>query len=389
MMKQTIQKTISYMAGVFLVSMFLMGCSVLGPDGGGAETESTQEESANETETGLFLIMEHDTIEETLLLYSYETGLEYYYQYHFSTKFLNKYGDHYPAVRFTPGKVITMEKRDEFGYLTTVRMSDEVWEQEKVKRFSIDEEHGVFTISNTNYSIQGKVVVFSNEKVVPISDLTKNDTLSVVGLGNKILSINVTTGHGILALTNTELFDGSLLKLNDDMFAEISPDMTMEIPEGTYTLTVANDGWGSSREITITRGETTEVDLDSMKGEGKKKGMISFRIDAEDVAVYIDYEKVDHTQPVEVTYGTHRLEVKASGYADWKKYLVVNSEEVTLIIELEEESEDKDSESDKESESEKESEKESKEDSEESKKDSEKDSGEQEGSQKDSESMNS
>lgn len=318
------------------MSMFLVGCGVFGLDGGETETESTQVESTEEADAGLFLIMEHDTVDETLLLYSYETGLEYYYQYNFSTKFLNKYGDHYPAVRFTPGRVIALEERDEFGYLTAVQLSDEVWEQKKVKRFTVDEERGVFTIANTNYSIQEKVVVFSNEQIVSVSELTENDTLTVVGLGNKILSINVTTGHGNLLLRNTELFDGSLLKLNDDMFAEISPDMTMEVPEGTYTLTVANDGWGSSREVVINRGETTEVDLDSMKGEGKKKGLISFRIDVEEVKVYVDYELVDHTQPVEITYGTHTLVVKASGYADWKKYLMVNSEEATLMIELEE-----------------------------------------------------
>lgn len=341
MMKKKIRQILYYMTGLILATMFLTGCGSLGLEGGELDSENTETESTDETE-GLFLVLENNTVDETLILYSYETGLEYYYQYNFSTKFFDKYGNYEPVVRFTSGKVVELEERDEYGYLTTVRISDQVWEQEKIKRFSIDEEHGIFSIGGTNYSIRNKVVVFSNGEEISIGDLSENDVLSVVGLGNKLLSVNVTTGHGTLCLKNTELFDGSLLNLSDKMYAQISEGVSIEIPEGTYTLTVANDGWGSSREITISRGETTEIDLETMKGPGKKKGMISFRINVEDVKVYIDYELVDHTQAVELTYGTHTLEISASGYESWKKYLMVNSEEATLIIELDEEAEDDD-----------------------------------------------
>lgn len=333
MMKKHGLKIILLIVVLTLISLLLL-CFVVFGRGGKQETEESESESVQEEREGLFLIMGHDTVEETMLLYSYETGLEYYYQYNFSTKFLNKYGDHQAAVRFTPGKVVALGERDEFGYLTTVQISDEVWEQEKIKRFSIDLEHGIFTIGNTNYSIRGKVHLFSNADTIELSDITDNDILTVVGQGNKVLSINVTTGHGTLAFSNTELFEGSLFKLNNDIFAEVTENMSMEVPEGIYMLTVANDGWGSSREITIVRGETTEIDLDSMKGEGKKKGLISFQIDVEDVKVYIDYQLVDHTEAVEVTYGTHTVEITASGYDSWKRYLVVNSEKATLVIQM-------------------------------------------------------
>ncbi len=34
-------------------------------------------------------------------------------------------------------------------------------------------------------------------------------------------------------------------------FAEVTKDMTMELPAGTYTVTVANNGYGGSTELTI------------------------------------------------------------------------------------------------------------------------------------------
>ena len=214
------------------------------------------------------------------------------------------------------------------------------WEYEKIRRFSVDETKGIFTIADTRYSIQERVYVFSNGERVALTDLSNEDILTVVGSEKKILSVVVTTGHGNLALRNTELFEDSFLQLNNDIFALISDSMEMELPEGFYTLKVANDGWGGTTEIEIVRGETTEIDLDTLKGEGKKKGLVTFEINAEDVKVYIDGEKVDHMQPVEVTYGTHLLEIKSDGYDAWKKYLFVNSAEATIEIELTEEVEE-------------------------------------------------
>ena len=267
-------------------------------------------------------------------LYSFSSGLEHHYEYGFSTQFKDKYGNYASASEFVPGRFVVIAPRDQDGYLTEVQLSDEVWEYEKVRRFQIDEEKGVFTIADTKYSIRDEVIIFSNGKQIDFSDISKDDILTVVGMEKRIMSIIVTTGHGTLSLKNTSLFEDSLLQLNNDIFAMITPDMELEVPEGEYTLKVANDGWGGSTKIEVVRGETTEVDLDTLKGEGKKKGLISFQIDVEEVEVWVDYQKIDHTQPVELTYGLHVLQVKADGYDTWKKYLSVNSEEATLIIEL-------------------------------------------------------
>ena len=97
----------------------------------------------------------------------------------------------------------------------------------------------------------------------------------------------MTTGHGTLSLTNTTLFEGSYLQLNKDIFVLISDSMEMEIPEGSYTLKVANDGWGGTTEIEVVRGETTEVDLDTLKGEGKKRVIDVDRF-AQDVVLKIE-----------------------------------------------------------------------------------------------------
>lgn len=337
MMIKKRQRIILYVLMMISVILCLSGCTGNRME---ADTETTQAETVEEE--ALYLIVENDTMEQELVLYSYNTGLEHYYEYSFSTQFKDKYGNYASYTEFVPGRAVTIGKRDADGYLTTVQISDQVWEYEKVRRFSVDEERGVFTIADTKYSIRDKYYIFSNGKRTFFPAISENDVLTVVGMDNKILSIIVTTGHGKLSLKNTELFEDSFLQLNNDIFTIIKENMTIEIPEGTYTLKVANDGWGGSTEIEIVRGEITEVDLDTLKGEGKKIGIISFNIDIENVSVYVDYELIDHTQPIQLTYGTHVLQIEADGYTTWKKYLSVNSEKATIVIEMDEDTEESD-----------------------------------------------
>ncbi len=340
MMKMRLNKRITYVLVLVLAVMCLVAC---GKENATKETESQNTQMTSEDTQSLYLIMENNTAEESLTLYSYGTEMEHYFSYAFFTQFKDKYGNYTSAIDFVPGRVVTIGDRDADGYLTWVQLSDQVWEYEDIKRFSIDEESGVFTIADSKYSIQDKVYVFSNGERSFLGAIGPDDILTVVGMDKKILSVVITTGHGTLSLSNTELFEDSYLQLNNNIFAIITENMNMELPEGTYTLKVANDGWGGSTEIEIIRGQTTEIDLDTLKGEGKKTGVVSFKIDIENVKVYIDYELVDHTQPLELTYGTHVLEVEADGYTGWRKYLSVNSEEATLVIELEEDgSEDTD-----------------------------------------------
>lgn len=354
MMKKKIRKRILYAASILAIALCIVGCGQ-----SEAENTETQQSESEHTETeSLWLIVENDMQEEALTLYSFSSGLEHYYEYGFSTQFKDKYGNYAAALEFTEGRFVTIAPRDEDGYLTEVMLSDEVWEYEKVRRFQIDEEKGIFTIADTKYSIRDEVRVFSRGEKIALTDISKDDVLTVVGKDKKILSVVVTTGQGTLSLQNTEVFEDSFVQLNNDIFAMITPNMEMEVPEGTYLLKVANDGWGGTTEIEIVRGEITEVDLETLKGEGKKKGLIYFDIDVENVQVSVDYQLIDHTQPIELTYGTHILEIEADGYDTWKKYLSVNSEEATLLIELtEDEDEETTSEVEEETEeSEKESE---------------------------------
>ena len=213
-----------------------------------------------------------------------------------------------------------------------VQISDEAWEYDGVKRFSIQEDEKIFTIADTKYYYEDDLHVFSEEDMVRLSDIGENDILRVQGIGKQILTISITTGHGLIQLANTELFEGGWLSLSAKTYLKVTKDMQIEAAEGTYLLSVANDGYGDTKEITVKRGETTVVDLDELKGEGPKFCTVTFEVGVENAVMTLDGQVIDYTQPQQIRYGIHRLEIVAEGYETWSKRLYVNSEEATIQV---------------------------------------------------------
>lgn len=306
--------------------------------------EDTQTEETLSQSEELYLIVSIDSAEESIRVYRYANGLEYRYYYGLETKFLNKYGDYMSVANLKAGDVINILGADSQGKATTVQLADSVWKYDDISRFSVDEEAGVMQIADTKYSIDSGSFVFIGDEKAGFADISSQDKLSVIGIDKKILSVCVTTGHGILQLENTELFDGSYLQLGTKIFVEITPNMQMEVPEGDYTLAVANDGWGGTKEITIQSGETTTVNLDEIKGEGPKYSNIQFVVDVEGAQIYLDNSLIDYSQVNQVRYGNHSLTVVADGYDTWSRTLCVNSAEATIVISLKDETDSDDSE---------------------------------------------
>ncbi len=346
-----IKMRILFVVSVITVMYMLAGCGNDRKDGvvtgqyynpNGTEEEIILEEETEPAEaedfgTDAFMITENDMQEECLILEQLASGKQYMYYYSVTTQFLDKYGNRATVTEFEPGRVITVGKKDIQGRLLQAQISDKVWEYPDVTRYSVDEERGVFMIADTNYSYDENLFICSDGNRQKLSDLTELDTLRVVGVGRKILSIAVTTGHGELQLENTSIFEGSFIQIGSKIFSEITYNMSMELPEGTYVVAVANNGYGGSTEIEITPGRTTVLDLDTLKGEGPKMGNILFAVDVEGAVVQIDGTPVDYSQPVPIQYGVHTLTVMADSYDTYSKKLFVNSEKATIVIGLSDE----------------------------------------------------
>lgn len=342
---------------VMLLMLFAAGC---GKDGKGTvagtnyyypeqETESevqTEAEVAVKAELGAehYMIMTNDMTMQHLILQQMESGKQYLYHYSLTTRFLDKYGNNTAVSYFEPGRMITIGEKDSQGKLKSAQISDDVWEYEDVVRYEIDEKRGVFQIADTKYSFDEDLFVVSAGDQIKVSDIKEEDELRIVGMNKEILSVTVTTGQGTIALKNTELFEGSFIQIGNKIFAEITGEIQLDVPEGVHIVTVANKGYGGSKEFEVIRDEVTEIDLDELKGEGPKKGIITFKIGTTDenedaeVTFKVDGKEVAYKDPIELAYGIHTIAAESFGYETYAKKLFVNSESATISIALDTES---------------------------------------------------
>lgn len=283
----------------------------------------------------LYVIQSIESEGERIFCHSITTGKELKYDYSLATKFLDADGKSCSSLRFVPGTVVTFgDFLPRNGAVSCVQIADGFWSQDNIKRFSIDEERGIFKIGSTNYKLTNNTFVFSDKDEIKISEISDNDILRVYGKDKEIISVAVTTGHGTVRIYNSGVFVDSVICIGNKHMAYIDGDMDIEVPEGTYEITVANDGWGGSAEYIVVRGETTEVDLNDLKGDGPSYCKVTFDVTVPGTIVYLDNQVVDTDEVQEVRYGRHLLKVSAAGYTDWARTLIVNSRSATIALDF-------------------------------------------------------
>lgn len=302
-------------------------------------TEQLMPEDTTETEedvetAGLYVIEKIDTKNRVAIFREVSSGRQSQYSYDTATKFLNKYGDTKAITSFLSGDVAEIKVIQSTQILEWVQLSDDVWVQEDIINYSFDKNRKAFTIGKTRYSCDPEMDIYSGEIKVGIADIGKSDVLRAIGDDKKILSLSITRGHGYLKLANTKIFEGSFICVGDKIFQEVTKDMEIEVPEGKHMVTVANNGYGGSREVTITRSQATSLNLDELKGEGPKICKITFDVGVEGAVLRIDGKKADYSKPVEVQYGVHTISVEADGYDTITEKLVVNSKKAEIEIAL-------------------------------------------------------
>lgn len=284
------------------------------------------------TNDEIYVVISIDTEKRLIGLALPDSPRTVQYGYTQATQILDDHGQFMSTAKLVPGRVVTIGELDDEAKLTTIQLARSAWYQENISRFSVDPSIGMLVIGDTKYRYDEHLRVFSGDQEISLEQVSENDVISVQGLDKQILSVQVTTGHGTIALTNTELFEGGWISLGTKIYAKVTPDMTLEVPEGTYELSVANDGYGDSKTIEVERAQVTTVDLNEYKGEGPKTCLVTFEIHVQDALLYIDGEPVEYDQPVELRYGVYSLTVIADGFETWERQLVIHSKEATIQI---------------------------------------------------------
>ena len=307
------------------------------------EAVEVDEEDAKEQEK-LYAVTAIDTERKILTLRNCENSVESPYEYTGGTYIRDKYGRSLTVSQLSLGDLVVIEVKKE--KLMAVQISEDTFLYDDLHNFTLDHDMKSLTVGGSVYYFDDNILVYYDGSLIPLSEISEQDTVCIRGIGQQIYTLQVTNGHGIVALDNVELFLGGYITIGNLLSQKITPQMRIEVAEGTYLLSVANNGYGGSREITVEADKEVRVDLNELKGDGPKLCQMQFELKPEGAAVYLDGEQVDVTQPIQVRYGEHSLKVKAEGYVDWTRTLIVNSATAVIKIEMTAEEEDETEEKD-------------------------------------------
>ena len=195
---------------IFTVFVALSGCGRKddGPvsmKGYASGVEAATEEVTQAEESSLYTVSGVDTTLSTMTFLNIDTGRYEQYSYTDGTIFKDRHGSLISAASMVPGKVVTLTLRDKDLILEKVEQSADAWEMDDIGKFSYNEEDKIFTIGDTKYSYDEELQVFSGDAAIELSAVTGQDTLRIQGIDRKVLSVSVTTGHGVIQLVNTQV----------------------------------------------------------------------------------------------------------------------------------------------------------------------------------------
>ena len=281
------------------------------------------------------LITRIDDEEKTITFLNLDLNKKYTLSYDGTTVFTDRFGEVLSISQIKEGDLADITFLKSRKTLTTLQMAQNAWTNESVSRYVIDSRLHNITIGNDIYRFSDTTRIFSQGKEVEFMDLNAADILTFRGIGSNVYSIVVEKGHGYLKLSGDENFIGGWIEVGQNQIHQITEEMLLVVPEGTYQVLFSTVGGNGTKKVTIKRNEEVTVDISDLTVEAPQFGQIVFAMIPADAALYVDGEKVDTGAPVSLQYGIHQLIAKAEGYDTTTSYLKVGSPSAGIEIELE------------------------------------------------------
>ena len=159
-------------------------------------------------------------------------------------------------------------------------------------------------IGESNFMYDAGLTVINGKDNVSLRNIdTSKDILEVRGIGEKILSINITTGHGVLDFTDYDDFLGGTVEIGYDVFDDISDNMKYVLREGKYKVIMKNGKLSVNKIIDIKRDRTEVLKISDFTKEMSKSSEVTFNLSPSSSSIYIDGREVDAYKKLELDYG--------------------------------------------------------------------------------------
>lgn len=321
--------------GLFL----LTGCAQMTGSGTGGQqgnydTGFVPASSGNYDSRDTAIVISKNTGASTITFKNMELGRFYTLNYDGATAYYDKYGQALSLEQVRIGEIVSVDFLHRAKRLDSLRLSSETFAFDWVEQFAMETGSREIKLNNEIYRMAQDVVVLTENGIGDRMDINEADVLRVSGHDHLIESIVVERGHGYLRLGNDSFFIGGFLEIDHSKIYQISEDMLISVPVGTYEVTISNAGCSGTETITVKGNEEYEWDVSEWQGEAKY-GVLVFTVSPSNAKVYIDGRRVDTDTEQNLTYGIHQMVVVAEGYQTISKYIRVSEEYSNMNITME------------------------------------------------------
>lgn len=282
------------------------------------------------------VVLSIDETNKAVTLINMETGKQYTLYYDGTTYVKDKHDGPMTISQMKAGDVVDVTFLKGKKRLASIKRSPEAWVYDDVYNYDLAGANRTASIGSQTYSMPEGVVVLSEGRRVDSAEVVSQDVVTISGINHEIYSVSVDKGHGYLRLKNDQPLLGGWIEVGNSVIRQITEDMLLVVPEGTYQVALSNKNVSCIKEVTVERDKEVVLDVSDLEIAEDAVGKILFTVTPENATVSVDNKPVDISKVVELPYGIHRVEASASGYDTLTKHIQVGSEYATIAFTLEE-----------------------------------------------------
>lgn len=326
---------------VVCMCLFLTGCGTIGL-ARESTFESAYENVPEEESVDIYTSSAHGIVEGvntnagTVTFYLLDRGEEKTFSYDTATVVQDRHGSYLTMEQLTLGEVVDIAYNADLEKMGSVALSMDGYSYDSISNYILNPRNGTVQIGGETYGMSENVKVFSGQQQVSLEQILEGDIISFRGLGSEVVSIIVDKGHGYLKLENEDALIGGWVEVGQSVIQQISDNMLIVVPEGSYTVRLTADNIEEYREVNIDRDRETILNLQDIEVIEPINGVLQFDVYPEEAEILVDDAPVDPTYSVRVPLGLHKITAKAEGYHSYSEFVNVTRDKMKVQLSLDE-----------------------------------------------------
>lgn len=281
------------------------------------------------------VVMSVDSDNSSVSFMNMDTGKQYTLYYDGTTYVKDKYDGPMTISQLKAGDVVDVNFLKGKRQIASIQLSPSAWVYDNIKNYDLGGMNKTASIGASTYSLPENVVVLSGGRRTEIMDVVAQDVVTISGIDHQVYSISVERGHGYLRLKNDQALLGGWIEVGSSVIKEITEDILLVVPEGSYQVLLSNDGISCTKDVVIERDKEVVLDVGDVEVAKDKTGKIIFSVTPDNAEVTVDGKQVDISRAIELPYGIHQVHLEAEGYDSLTKYIQVGSENASISFALE------------------------------------------------------